>query len=40
MSHQPSALTTIEQFGQRLRAREITAEQALDDTLKWTRSWR
>jgi aspartyl-tRNA(Asn)/glutamyl-tRNA(Gln) amidotransferase subunit A len=34
MSHQPSALTTIEQFGQRLRAREITAEQALDDSLK------
>ena len=29
MSPQPLALTTIEEFGRRLRAREITAEQAL-----------
>lgn len=34
MSPQPSALTTIEEFGRRLRAREITAEQAVNDSLQ------
>jgi aspartyl-tRNA(Asn)/glutamyl-tRNA(Gln) amidotransferase subunit A len=34
MSPQPSPLTTIEEFGHRLRAREITAEQVLNDSLQ------
>jgi aspartyl-tRNA(Asn)/glutamyl-tRNA(Gln) amidotransferase subunit A len=34
MSNQPSAPLTIEEFGRRWRAREITSEQVLDDGLK------